>query len=289
MAEADRSFQEPRAADRQGAWNHERIIAYANLVVSVLGLLGLLASIHLGLSSLDAAVQSANQARRQADEAQTANSIATQAIVAVQRAFISVKIQIEEDYIFNNVYGEIKNIKAYRITPVIINTGNTPTKNLYYSNFAHACGVGEGDVNRYVNSINLTYYTSSAQCSPYEPGDPRDAEQRFPGLPGGKVRAHIAPHAEHPVSNFSMPPELFRARKDFRWYFYGIVHYNDVFPYQNEHLFKYCYLVMAEPKRDGELSPQVFQCQNWNCADDECKDDRIAYDQRILDQTQALK
>jgi hypothetical protein len=62
-----------------------------------------------------------------------------------------------------------------------------------------------------------------------------------------------------------------------RFYIYGVIHYNDIFAHSEPHVTKYCYTIGAARNEKGDIEPRTGLCDHWNCADDECRTDRDAW------------
>jgi hypothetical protein len=63
------------------------------------------------------------------------------------------------------------------------------------------------------------------------------------------------------------------------WYFYGAIKYMDVF--RNEHITKYCFSIAGWANQPSRPRPFPSFCKHWNCVDDACKADKIAYEMDV--------
>jgi hypothetical protein len=66
--------------------------------------------------------------------------------------------------------------------------------------------------------------------------------------------------------------------KGYKMFVFGIIYYNDIFPRTKSHITKFCYQVGANLSDKNEIVSSFSFCDHWNCADDECKDDRKAWE-----------
>jgi hypothetical protein len=60
-----------------------------------------------------------------------------------------------------------------------------------------------------------------------------------------------------------------------------VIHYYDIFPGTKEHVTKFCFAIGAEKTAENEIKPRYGSCRHWNCADEECKTDRDAYQREV--------
>lgn len=171
-------------------------------------------------------------------------------------------------------------ISHYFWTPIIENSGNTPTRDL--DDLSEAMAVPTKPVPGYRNPY-------AGVALPDSPGDPnnlyRTLRQTF------KVPARhfvLGPHATAPIGGIGVPvvKNSFVSISDIeagtiKVYEFGIVRYRDIFPNSPAHVTKFCYELGMDMNEQGVLAPTHTLCQHWNCADDECKEDRAEYDAQI--------
>ena len=199
----------------------------------------------------------------------------------VQRAFVFVsKFDIgyrtgEENF------GEPKDSKYLWFVPIIGNSGNTPTKNMRYLPIAFApalpnpLGIGPGQIAEFDITVPRGM----------EPGDPRDVWN-------GKSRSGeinpraglIGPKAEFAIGGVGFTEDFVTAIKSgVPFYMYGMIEYNDVFRDSPLHVTKFCYQISLSTSDKGEMLSTYGLCKHWNCADEECKTDREAYDAEVAE------
>lgn len=187
----------------------------------------------------------------------------------VQRAFISVTkfdiaIRLGADP------GTQNQIRYWWFTPIIENSGNTPTKNLHYLSIASCASNPLGLGPRQILACDFTHRG--------EPDDP-ELSVSHAGPQFRMSNAPLGPHASIPLGGIGVTDDFIKAiQKGYAWYIYGVIRYNDVFPRSVSHVTKYCYQIRVDLSAGGDAVPAYALCNHWNCADDECKADSAAYE-----------
>jgi hypothetical protein len=239
--ESDPKDDEHKAAERC----HWRFQNATNVATVIIALIAMVAAIASTIYSHD--------------QADTANRTLTE----VQRAFIVLdKVQVNR----YNDSGESK----VTISLDIKNSGATPTRNLFY--FIQN-GVGEffGEIPRRTNDIIL----------PNVPGDPAKifyvgGDEIFKGWQ--RSFAVVGPQGRLIINDIEFPSRTWANSKDVmrlhKTSISGVIVYNDVFPFSERHITKFCYFIYPETWR-------VQECGYWNCADKECDRDIDAYNAEL--------
>ena len=251
-----------RAHDRRVLW--WTIAGAAAIFVYTLITLGLYIStvIHNGIS---------NKISRRANE------INRQSFVAVQRAFVNV-VDLKVEHGPGLTPGEpgSRGVEAmyWTFTPLIENSGNTQTRRLEVSTMAWCPPVGVGIELRPLQGM-------VCEVTPIAPGDP----QHFYEIGGAKtIHSILGPHARREFGGAGVTENFVEASANggtLRWYVFGVIHYEDIFPQTQPHITKYCYQIGATKSVTGEIRPVPGFCDHWNCADDECDQDKREYDAEV--------
>ena len=189
--------------------------------------------------------------------ASEANVIARTASRSVQRAFIVVDHL--DIYAVRLPSGQVD---RWIVNPVITNSGNTPTKNLFISiNFG---------------GQDMTNWPKEKQ-PPVEPPN-------FPSLSDirkhqGWQRGVVGPHAN---TNFTVlngfmayglrGPGSFADTGEFT---YGAFIYGDVFDDRPRHITEFCFSMGRTTMVDEQFVP-YGRCKQHNCADEECEGEQKA-------------
>lgn len=94
------------------------------------------------------------------------------------------------------------------------------------------------------------------------------------------IRTILGPHVLQTIAGFGLPIEETKrhVQEGGRWFVFGAIHYDDRFSNSSTRLSKYCFTIGFEITASGELNPTTSPCPHWNCADEECENDKIAYD-----------
>jgi hypothetical protein len=186
---------------------------------------------------------------------------------STQRAFLTVKdLRIDGSSDQANA-----TIQAWHFTPIIENSGNTPTKDLRFNMMIDG-GPTEPE---------------EGWTAPYPgvdlPDGPVDPEIPFKRLPL-HGRAVLGPKSQAPAvfGNSTIGAELLKKTMTSHWHFYvyGVFHYHDIFPMTSEHVTKYCYAIGTSFKND-QVVPRFGLCSHWNCADSECESDRKEWENEV--------
>jgi hypothetical protein len=262
-------------------WNardpfHVRFAPVINTIVATLTLtvLGFQVCIYL---------RQANIMNTQATLAQAANELTKD----IQSAFLTASDVKEEDHIFDQT-GDLR----WRFTPIIENSGNTPTEaELVMINPRTQWEVQGNELHIALDKVpTLNWhefeYIEREMRVPYDPDSifywpERYATQRdqFVTRRIFGPKARITPYdasTEVTWSAIQKPSENSTLSGGF---LYGSIHYNDMLR-KKSHVTKYCFMVggITIPG-SGEPRPNVSPCRHWNCVTDEsCKEDREAYD-----------
>jgi hypothetical protein len=254
-------------------WSRDRIIELA--------LVGVLAGV--GVFQVCIYWRQADIMDKQANIAVTQNHI----VETSGRAFINVDLTKDPTQLL--VANSGQRVPGYEFQPVIENSGTTPTSGLTFFGHTSTCGT---NANQWQSAVgdNATLginpmqaaalsTTDDNKCPDFAaPVDPEDASKEY--TPG---TAFLGPHAKTQVGGLGISPELLRYvnHSGGRWYLSGVIHYRDIFPDSTDHVTKYCYVLGFELNTDGSLKPRAALCAHWNCADDECKIDRNAYEKEM--------
>jgi hypothetical protein len=206
--------------------------------------------------------------RSQLEKITEGNRIAREAFVSTQRAFITVsqvKIEMRDGLVPGETGKPGTKVQYWWFTPEIENSGNTPTKNLRYRPIA-SCGP-----RALALGPKQAFYCPTDISGPEDPDDPSHDTL----VPAKSV---LGPHAKIPIGGVGVLPGFLQeiSNTGFKWYIYGSIHYNDIFVNSESHVTKYCFGISLTDLT--EMKPGYGLCEHWNCADDECKVDRDAYD-----------
>jgi hypothetical protein len=68
-------------------------------------------------------------------------------------------------------------------------------------------------------------------------------------------------------------------------YYYVVIRYHDSFEGTKPHITKYCFAINNFQVTPAGLTSGILPfytiCKHWNCADEECDKDKIAYDEDV--------
>jgi hypothetical protein len=183
-----------------------------------------------------------------AQAAKDSADVAKQALIAGQRAFISVSYR-------TSAHKNIKDGKvyAYGFTPVWFNAGNTPTRNMKNHINIHAIDkeiAGDWDFpNLWVAKV--------------------PAEKRIP-IPMG-----VSPKGIVDGQSLAMDIKTIQDVIDGKkfLYFWGSATYNDVFPNTERHVARFAVQIVAggTPEEPEHMSFSFPLLGKYNCSDEECK------------------
>jgi hypothetical protein len=229
---------------------------------------------------LGAAITAAIFAGKLAFTTRDAADDAHVAYTATQRAFVTIN-DVDSAPIYDPKTGAITH---WKLLMNIENSGNSPTVDLRVipTNSMGPAGPHKG-WNELYPGVKF----------PEGPNDP-EVSWRITKDGGTYMHALIGPHAKFPISSFGIPLSTTGNMADvdgllagkWRAYTFGAIHYRDIFPGSPDHVTKYCYGLSAEKQKDSTAKLTFYLCSHWNCADDECKADRKAYEAEI---TKAFK
>jgi hypothetical protein len=181
------------------------------------------------------------------DAIRSSDKTTRESFALVQRAFITVK-----ELKFTPHHGDNNKIVSWSYSPVIENSGSTPTKNL---EFITASGLGsKGTI---------------GEANEFAP-DPDTMFER-----GYKIRSIIGPHAIGDFFNDrtkGIPLIAFEKIQDGGVFqvVLGSIHYKDIFDDEKIHITKYCFIILVLRDDAGVIIPRSIRCERWNCADEEC-------------------
>ena len=193
----------------------------------------------------------------------------------VQRAFVTVVPMKSEARI---VDGE----KVFVFTTTIENSGNTPTRNLSFSQRYPCLIAGPSTVGGSpgVGPVNSCEVRGSGgqfdgAIGPSDPSsDPPGHIITLQTQAGSMLATHaypLGPHQQIAIASVAMPgTEIARRQKiGAFWYVEGAISYDDVFGGPH-HVTKYCFYVYQWGVGGGGDEPHYAPCPRWNCTDDEC-------------------
>jgi hypothetical protein len=191
---------------------------------------------------------------------------------AEQRPFIVLK-ELKIDYTTGLSPGA-KNgapgqpIMYWTFTPVIENSGNTPTK---YLHFRAIAGITYVNGSMYIGAAQIVYGNAQSPLKD-TPWDPDDVG------PYAARTVVLGPHAAQPISGFGVTDGYLTSPIG-SLYIFGVIRYRDTLS-DAQHVTKYCYSISGIPTI-GEKKPSYGLCAHWNCADGECKQDRREYESEV--------
>jgi hypothetical protein len=195
-------------------------------------------------SAFGAAVIYASVAAWQACEMRRATDVTHEALTSVQRAFVNVGKNMQDNAVF--IPGQAE-IQTWEFRPRLENSGVTPTRNARnHANFVRWDG-------------------------------PLPENFPFPdlGQPARDIPFILGPKEAATGALLEVPFSEVRDVRDKKrkLYFYGWISYEDIFPKTTEHVSMFC-IELTDVR--GELKPNTpYQlawglCPRHNCADSEC-------------------
>jgi hypothetical protein len=202
-----------------------------------------------------------------------ANNDNKKALVAVQRAFITVSELKQEPAVRND------GTKYWRVAPIIKNTGNTPA-------------VG---VSLVVIGPNSEWKIRPEKFTPqdyslmsFKLGAPRDPDELIGRQEGdvdfSKSGFSIGPQGS--VSASKITNEITAQNgidaqfNKIGRFIYGSVHYFDAFDIS--HISKFCFRIDGFFQRTpGDTEPLQNICSHWNCSDEYCRKDKEQYESEL--------
>jgi hypothetical protein len=230
---------------KQSIERNEKVVsALSSVVIAAFTVALVLATGFLYFSSekvADAAKKSAVAAKDSAD-------LAKQALIAGQRAFVSVSFR----------YTAHKNIKdgkiyAYGFTPVWYNAGNTPTRNM------------ENHINIRVFEKEITDDWDFPNL--WNANVP--VEKRVPTPMGASPKIFVDGHAV--AVDIKTIQDIIDGKKFL--YLWGSATYSDVFPDTERHVTRFAVQIAAggNPEELEHMSFSFPLLGKYNCSDEECK------------------
>lgn len=227
-------------------------------------------------------------------KADEANKTSRESFTAVQRAFLTISNVKMDHAIFNPSPGvNAKNVKSILFAPVAKNTGNTPALYLQYLPIYTPCYMEMNEITaamrphlplmstRFRQLLKLG--NSPAGCATLNSSVmPTDPENDFRGRLAS-TSAVLGPHDEIILGGVEIADTFleYMMMHNIHSFIYGIISYNDIFPNSQRHTTKYCYEIGTAITQKGTIQPSAIFCAHWNCADEQCKEDRAAYDEEI--------
>jgi hypothetical protein len=201
---------------------------------------------------------------------QQANQINRLSFSAVQRAFVTVV-----DLQFEATTGNDGRPVSWMFTPIIENSGTTPTVNMKIT------GVMTGGPTKPEKGWSNLYPSVEL---PRDPSDPY--EVYYLPEPFRALHVVLGPKARMPLplsASGGIGVDLLQnvIEHDWQHSIYGTIHYYDVFPDSVEHITKFCFALGAEKTSSNEIKPRYGYRGHWNCADSECASDRDNYRKEI--------
>lgn len=208
-----------------------------------------------------------NTTNRQLTAVIQSNEINREAFTSTQRAFVTVS-DLRMDQV---VDGADEKIMAWSFTPVIENSGNTPTISLRY------VPIISGGPTKPETGWNELY---PGVDLPQVPNDPDSTFKRS----AVHLRVPLGPKSKMPASLTGAGVGVGFLKntidKGWRYYVHGAIHYFDAFPGTTEHLTKFCYVIGASMKGD-QVTPHFNLCKHWNCTDADCEADRREWEAAV--------
>jgi hypothetical protein len=248
VADAIHAYRRRRQADERHRAQREKITTIVLTFTAIFALVAALAAIYSALifQGQFGEMQIASKLTRES------NNTNRQALTAVQRAFIVVDhLEFLPQYLPN---GEVL---TWIINPVVVNSGNTPTRHLYW-----LIGFGGPGLDKMRPNVP-------------KPRDPPE----FPSI--RDIRSHkgmtsgiIGPHSE--VKNLTTLNgamdwvlEGNDLQVDSGSFVWGTFHYGDAFDPDAGHIMEFCF-ILDRPALVGKKTVPYERCDHHNCADDEC-------------------
>lgn len=227
----------PTVPPDNSVWNFNLFLVVFNGLLVVVGGVNCL----LIFWTLKATTTSANAAEKSA-------RVAEQALIAGQRAFISVSFRVSAN---KNTYDG--KIYSYSFTPVWFNAGNTPTRNME-------------------NHVNIHRFEKEIA-----------EDWDFPNLWNAKVPADkrlpiplgVSPKNTVDGQTLGVDIKTIQDVIDGKkvLYFWGSAAYNDVFPDTERHVTRFAVQIVAggKPEEPEHMSWSFPFLPKYNCSDEECK------------------
>jgi len=203
------------------------------------------------------------------------------------RAIIYAKeVRIEKKSIADPVKpGQFEDL--WQFSPVIENGGSTTTKNMRIGAVAafDPTHRPEAEVKlpffHKVGPKQYLYVRHLPDAGPLDPEEHliREESLEQQGEQATITHTIVGPHVSQAITGFGIPIREAKRwmQEDARWFILGAIHYDDRFSNASNRLSKYCFSIGFEITASGELEPTTNPCLHWNCADEECKDDKAAY------------
>ena len=192
---------------------------------------------------------------------------ARESLIVIQRPYISV----DEPTITPTYDPSTKRVMAWQIKTVARNKGQTPA---------------DAVIHTFTGSIIKDYcpplYNVSASPDPdsFNDNDEYFRISRDGTAPVGVGGKFNSDGAGLPIVNGSVDWNRQGYEKD---YFFGSIHYRDMFTGTPEHITKFCFVLRGK-KNDEGTDLDLYNagyCPYWNCSDEECKADAKNFDADI--------
>jgi hypothetical protein len=205
--------------------------------------------------------------------ASEANAISSKALTEVQRAFITVS-ELKQDPITD----KDGKVSSWRFTPIIKNSGTTPAEAVtLVSVIPH-----QEFIARPRNLTPERYGFVS-----FKVGAPRDPDELIAereSVPVYLSNFAIGPQGGVTASQLSDELTINDVQNSFAnrigRFFYGSIHYSDVF--ETQHISKFCFRTDGMTIRGpGDAFPLQSLCKHWNCTDQSCVKDKESYEREL--------
>jgi hypothetical protein len=198
------------------------------------------------------------------------NKISRESFTSVQRAFVTIS-SFDTPIRLGDVPGQPgKLVKYWWFIPNIRNNGNTPTKDMQY--FVGATCPREMTWSMPGRMAIACDFTRQDIL------DPVDIFQK-PAFKDMGSAAILGPQSAIGLGGIGITENSIQAiLNGYQMYLFGLVYYHDIFPDTPQHITKFCYQIGANRSDNDEIVSSFGFCTHWNCADDECKDDRKAWE-----------
>ena len=190
--------------------------------------------------------------------------VAREAMAASQRAFVPVDgLEIVPNQ-------SMRRVKSWTMNPIIRNSGNSPTKNLTHKWTLVPYDRDEEDTAAVFPETRITDPLDETWGQPQWRGN-ISPQQRL-DTPYTKGILTVADISDPAVDVYV---------------FSGIISYEDIFPFSDVHITKYCFIITAPETEQKKGSPvkrlvetiQSNRCRYWNCVDSECEHDKQQHDE----------
>jgi hypothetical protein len=253
----------------------------------------------VGIFQIGIYLKQANIMQSQADIAAEQNRISSQALTAVQRAFIIVS-----DFVPIEIYDASKtNVTGWQFKPSFENAGATGTEFLSVTSVdPHSYWqVLSKEIEKKIfgpkrsgeRSVGFLKYQSFLNDRDFKTGSPNDPDEiaidDIANMQFVIPSATLGPKQKIPLpmshtGNYKITAADGMAAQENKIgrFFYGRAEYTDIF--KKHHVTKYCFRIdgIARGGVGDPTTPVLALCKHWNCVDDQCKEDRRQYDAEVV-------